>query len=101
MLGIIIKKPQITDVLDVDMISRSMTLTEIYEDDIKFSPIWGDMYLSISVINGTEIKVKQQILSNQESLKSLREWVDLLAEEPEGELIKVSTVVDSIRRMIE
>ncbi len=32
---------------------------------------------------------------------AIREWIDLLAEEAPGELIYVSEVVNSIRRMIE
>ena len=43
-------------------------------------------------------ETKQEL---EEIIQHIREWVDLLAEEPEGELIKVSTVVDSIRRMID
>ena len=37
----------------------------------------------------------------EESITSIREWIDLLAEEAPGELIYVSEVVNSIRRMIE
>ena len=37
----------------------------------------------------------------EESIELIREWIDLLAEEAPGELIYVSEVVNSIRRMLD
>lgn len=66
--------------------------------------IWA--FIILTEFEHKKIKVKdiphlETYIKNQERVKHIREWIDLLAEEPEGELIKVSTVVDNIRRMIE
>ena len=41
------------------------------------------------------------IMTLTDPYKHIREWVDLLAEEPENELIYIREVVSSLRRMID
>ena len=71
---------------------------EIYEWEDSKDP--NKTEINIMVKNSNEASdLILQILKNQESIKAIREYLDIMEKEPEG-YIKLSEVYHSIRRML-
>lgn len=68
-------------------------------ETVGFSIINTKYRLDIDCRVDVGFDVKRKILSNQESIKTIREYLSTMKDEPEG-YIKMSEVYHSIRRMI-